>query len=315
MASWRLARVFIASVGAIRRAGRTRLGEDDQGGRSSPPPCVLRGLATFSVRNCLNCTARHCCTARASHPHSITRRNRVDTVGSGLWTARPLGRTASLTRPARAPPPPPAYPPAPPAYPPPPPAYPPPPPAYEQPPPAYGQPQPGYGQPQPGYGQPPYGGPQPGYGQAAAAYGQPAGRTGYGYQPMGPSYAYASWGKRVGAWALDFFIPFVIARDLLQDLHRAWRDRVPRRRRLDLLQHLPGRQDRVAMGPEDRRHQDAQGSHRSAARRWLGDRPRVRAHSSTASPATSATCGRCGTPRSRRSPTRSSALSSSTPDR
>ncbi len=85
------------------------------------------------------------------------------------------------------PPPPPAYPPAP-------------PPAYPSAPPP----------PAPGYGQPPYGGPQPGYGQPPA-YGQPAGAPGYGYQPMGPSYAYASWGKRVGAWALDFLIPFVIA--------------------------------------------------------------------------------------------------------
>jgi uncharacterized RDD family membrane protein YckC len=101
------------------------------------------------------------------------------------------------------PPPPPAYPPAPPAYPPAPPAYPPAPPAYEQPPPAYGQ-------PPPGYGQPPYGGPQPGYGQAPPPYGQPGAAPGYGYQPM-PSYSYASWGKRVGAWFLDFFIPFVIA--------------------------------------------------------------------------------------------------------
>jgi hypothetical protein len=97
-----------------------------------------------------------------------------------------------------APTPPPAYPPAPP------PAYPsaPPPPG-----PDYGQ-QPGYGQPQPGYGQPPYGGPQPGYGQAPPQlYGQP----GYGYQPMAPSYSYASWGKRVGAWALDFLVPWAIA--------------------------------------------------------------------------------------------------------
>jgi len=83
----------------------------------------------------------------------------------------------------------------------PPPSYPPaPPPAYPSAPPP----------PAPGYGQPPYGGPQPGYGQQPA-YGQPAGAPGYGYQPMGPSYAYASWGKRVGAWALDFFIPFIIA--------------------------------------------------------------------------------------------------------
>jgi len=100
---------------------------------------------------------------------------------------------------ASPPEPPPAYPPAPP------PAYPsaPPPPA-----PDYGQPPPGYGQPQPGYGQPPYGGPQPGYGQAPPpGYGQP----GYGYQPMAPTYAYAGWGKRVGAWALDFLVPWVIA--------------------------------------------------------------------------------------------------------
>jgi hypothetical protein len=82
----------------------------------------------------------------------------------------------------------------------PPPAYPPaPPPAYPSAPP-----------PAPGYGQPPYGGPQPGYGQPPA-YGQPGGAPGYGYQPMAPTYAYASWGKRVGAWALDFLIPFVIA--------------------------------------------------------------------------------------------------------
>ena len=100
---------------------------------------------------------------------------------------------------ASPPEPPPAYPPAPP------PAYPsaPPPPA-----PDYGQPPPGYGQPQPGYGQPPYGGPQPGYGQAPPpGYGQP----GYGYQPMAPTYSYASWGKRVGAFLLDFFLPGVIA--------------------------------------------------------------------------------------------------------
>ena len=38
-------------------------------------------------------------------------------------------------------------------------------------------------------------------------YGQP----GYGYQPMAPTYSYASWGKRVGAWALDFLVPWVIA--------------------------------------------------------------------------------------------------------
>jgi len=103
-----------------------------------------------------------------------------------------------------------APPPLPPAYPPaPPPAYPsaPPPPA-----PDYGQ-QPGYGQPQPGYGQPPYGGPQPGYGQAPPpGYGQPGyGQPGYGYQPMAPTYSYASWGKRVGAFLLDFFLPGVVA--------------------------------------------------------------------------------------------------------
>jgi uncharacterized RDD family membrane protein YckC len=99
-----------------------------------------------------------------------------------------------------------APPPAPPAYPPAPPAYPPPPPAYEQPPAA----PPAYGQPPPAYGQPPYGGPQPGYGQAPPPYAPPVGAAGYGYQAA-PSYAYASWGKRVGAWLLDFGIPFVIA--------------------------------------------------------------------------------------------------------
>ena len=83
-------------------------------------------------------------------------------------------------------------------------APPPPPPAYPSaPPPAYPA-----APPAPGYGQPPYGGPQPGYGQPPA-YGQP-GVPGYGYQPV-PTYAYASWGKRVGAWALDFLIPWVIA--------------------------------------------------------------------------------------------------------
>jgi uncharacterized RDD family membrane protein YckC len=79
-----------------------------------------------------------------------------------------------------------------------PPPMPPEPPAYGQPvpPPAYGQPV-----PPPAYGQAPYGGPQPGYGQPA---------PGYGYQPV-PTYSYASWGKRVGAYLLDFIVPFIIA--------------------------------------------------------------------------------------------------------
>ena len=79
-----------------------------------------------------------------------------------------------------------------------------PPPMPPEPPPAYGQqpPPPAYGQPAPpAYGQPPYGGPQPGYGQPA---------PGYGYQPA-PTYTYASWGKRVGAFLLDFGVPVVIA--------------------------------------------------------------------------------------------------------
>ena len=58
----------------------------------------------------------------------------------------------------------------------------------------------------------PYGGPQPGYGQAPPpGYGQPGGAPGYGYQPMAPTYSYAGWGKRVGAWLLDFGVPIVIA--------------------------------------------------------------------------------------------------------
>ena len=73
--------------------------------------------------------------------------------------------------------------------------------------------QPGYGQ-QPGqdpYGQPPaYG--QPAYGQPA--YGQPAYGAPYG-QPQG-SYAFAHWGKRVGAYLIDYLvmtvamIPYII---------------------------------------------------------------------------------------------------------
>jgi uncharacterized RDD family membrane protein YckC len=82
-----------------------------------------------------------------------------------------------------------------------------PPPAYgQQPPPAYGQPPAYGGAPQPGYGQAPYGGPQPGYGQAP--YGAP--QPGYGYQAP-PTYAYASWFKRVGAAFIDYFGLAIIA--------------------------------------------------------------------------------------------------------
>jgi uncharacterized RDD family membrane protein YckC len=73
------------------------------------------------------------------------------------------------------------------------------PPPMPPPPPAYGQPA------QPAYGQPPYGGPQPGYGQAP-----PVGAPGYGYQPMAPTYAYASWGPRVLAALIDYFVLFFI---------------------------------------------------------------------------------------------------------
>ncbi len=105
----------------------------------------------------------------------------------------------------------------------------------------------------------------------------------------------------------------VIALVCLQDLHRPRRDRVSGRGRVDLLQHLPRRQDRLAMGPEDRRDPDAQGSNRSATGRWAARSAARSCTSLTASRATSATSGRSGTPRSRRSPTRSWAPWSSTP--
>ena len=84
--------------------------------------------------------------------------------------------------------------------------------------PVYGQPTPG----QPAYGQPAYGQPNPGqpvygqpvYGQPSGAqsawgpsgYGQPAygyGQVGYG-QTLVQRYRYASWGRRVGAYLIDF---------------------------------------------------------------------------------------------------------------
>lgn len=78
------------------------------------------------------------------------------------------------------------------------------------------QPQQGYGQQ--GWQQPDQG-PQAGYGQPA--YGQPAyGQQGYGQQAYGHQMAlrsdYAGWGKRVGAYAIDFiptfvaYIPFMV---------------------------------------------------------------------------------------------------------
>ena len=102
-------------------------------------------------------------------------------------------------------------------------------PGYGQPPqPGYGQaPQPGYGQaPQQGYGQQGYG--QQGYGQQGygqQGYGQvPPPAQGYGQQPYGqpqgysqgggypggsPS-AYAHWGTRLGAFAIDYIGPFIV---------------------------------------------------------------------------------------------------------
>ena len=106
----------------------------------------------------------------------------------------------------------------------------------QQPPQGYGQaPQPGYGQQPPqGYGQQPYGqqpygqqpyGQQPpqGYGQQPPqGYGQQPpqgyGQQGYGQQPYGQGggypggspNAYAHWGTRLGAFAIDYLGPLVV---------------------------------------------------------------------------------------------------------
>ncbi|MFT4083779.1 MAG: RDD family protein [Nocardioides sp.] len=67
-------------------------------------------------------------------------------------------------------------------------------------PPPYGQP---YGQPQ--YGQSPYG--QPQYGQPQYAQ-QPYGQQPYG-QPGWGTPAYSSWGRRVGAFLLDYLVSLI----------------------------------------------------------------------------------------------------------
>ena len=77
------------------------------------------------------------------------------------------------------------------------------------PPPGYGQAPPGYGQQ--GYGQapPPPGYGFPGYAQAPPGYGYPP--PGYGAPQQWGGPRLASWGQRVGAYLIDFVLPFAVA--------------------------------------------------------------------------------------------------------